>query len=315
MSSELATSSVATTPAGGREDLEERTLTFDFGVYRGEVDPATGVRHGWGILQYNSGNSYEGYWSNGAPHGEGTKRYRNGDVYSGTWVQGKRSGPGEYSHVQGDVYVGEYLNDVCHGQGRVVTHQGDCYDGQWRAGKKEGRGVEVLISGQTYDGEWRQSKKHGAGVLTTASDRIHGVWEFDKLVEVTSRQEMEYQPQVRPMPHSALSTSSNASSDADAIGIGPHVIDDLRRAGADPAIIRAMNEFSENMSGRMGNLMGSISGIETQLSALTDALENLSGLDALDDAMIDQLGSIEEAPEYDAPEEVEEMHEGGNVND
>jgi hypothetical protein len=277
----------------------EKTLVFDFGTYRGEVCSTTGLRHGWGVLQYNSGNSYEGLWHQGAHDGEGVKRYRNGDVYCGTWVAGKRVGKGEYSYVQGDVYIGEYDNDVCHGRGRIVTHQGDSYDGEWRLGKKAGHGVETLASGQTYDGEWLFSKKHGNGALTTASERIHGVWEHDKLVDITSRQEMEYQPQVRPMPTSALSMSSHGSSDVEGVAIAPHVVEDLRRAGADPAIIRAMTDFSENMSSRMGNLMGSIGGIETQLSALTDALENLAGLDEFDDAMLDQIGSIEEHEDDD----------------
>ncbi|CUG82974.1 Hypothetical protein, putative, partial [Bodo saltans] len=119
----------------------EKTLVFDFGTYRGEVCSISGLRHGWGLLQYNSGNSYEGTWHQGAHHGDGIKRYRNGDVYCGTWEAGKRVGKGEYSHVQGDVYVGEYANDVCHGRGRFVTHKGDSYEGEWKLGKKTGHGV------------------------------------------------------------------------------------------------------------------------------------------------------------------------------
>lgn len=302
--------------------LEDKTLVFDFGVYHGEVHPASGLRHGFGVLKYNSGNTYEGQWEDGAPHGEGIKRYHNGDYYNGQWVSGKRQGAGEYHFVQGDIYRGEYFNDVSHGHGRLVTRNGDVYEGHWESGKQHGDGTEKLAVGNTFVGSWVRGKKSGQGSLTTPTERIVGIWQSDKLIEVLTRQEMEYQPQVRSMVNSAMSTVTNESelsaTDPDAIPLSQNAIEDMRRAGADEELIRALTSFSEQMSDRMGSVLGGIGSIEGQLNALTTTLGHLAGLDDdMDEAVLKELGGIEgvdgEYDDYRTPvEEEEEVDEASS---
>lgn len=282
--------------------LEDRTLVFDFGTYNGDVSVESGKRHGFGILSYNNGNSYEGMWADGAAHGVGTKRYRNGDLYHGEWQNGKRDGKGEYHFVQGDLYTGGYRDDVCDGRGKLVTRDGDCYEGEWEGGKKHGEGVETLAVGNTFRGTWKRGKKNGVGSLTTPTERIVGIWEADRCVEVTSRQEMEYQPQVRPYVSSSMSHVSSSSDDA--IALQPHMLDEMRRAGADETLVRAMADFSNQMSGRMTHLMGGINSMETQLSALADSLEALAGLNDLDVADGDEGAAV-------GDDDDEEDSEGG----
>jgi hypothetical protein len=256
---------------------EQKTLVFDFGVYTGEVSSVSGRRHGWGQLAYDNGNVYEGEWREGAVHGSGAKSYRNGDVYSGEWREGKREGKGEYKYAHGHKYTGEYKHDVCHGLGTLLTREGDKYTGEWQAGRKHGAGTEVLRDGQTFVGRWSAGKKSGEGVLTTKTERITGTWQDDRCVDVASRQEMEYQPQVRQLSMSRASSASTASSN---LMVPPETLQQMRLAGADDTMLQALLMFGNRMDSQVGNLLGSIDTIESQLGSLTETLEGLTGLDS-----------------------------------
>lgn len=60
-----------------------------------EGDWIKGLKHGIGIIKYNSGAKYEGefYW--GKKNGKGIYYYPNGDVYIGDWKRDKKEGKGK----------------------------------------------------------------------------------------------------------------------------------------------------------------------------------------------------------------------------
>lgn len=307
--------------------VDEKTLVFDFGTYRGSVHPTSGLRHGFGTLVYNSGNTYEGEWSNGACEGTGSKYYHQGDAYHGPWLAGRRHGKGEYRHVQGDTYTGEYVNDVCHGNGTFRSRNGDVFEGRWVNGQRHGPGSETMRNGNVFVGEWVRGKKHGIGTLTTATERIRGQWVADKCTEVLSKEEMEYQPQVRQFGVKgttvASSTTGGGADDADedavrpdddealanGLALAPHMADDMRRAGADPALIASMQQFGDRMTRQMDTLLSGIGAVDGQLAALAEALEQIGGPYDDDHAGLGSDGEPAGEEEFDAEELEEEEDE------
>ena len=72
---------------------------------------ALGVRHGYGIYNYDDGDIYEGEWIDDKRHGYGKFKYQNGLVYEGEFVNGKKHGKGKYTNNDGSVLEGEWEND------------------------------------------------------------------------------------------------------------------------------------------------------------------------------------------------------------
>ena len=55
-----------------------------------------GVPHGKGVLQYASGDKYQGEFRHGKPEGQGVLNYTNGDHYEGAVMTGTFEGKGVY---------------------------------------------------------------------------------------------------------------------------------------------------------------------------------------------------------------------------
>lgn len=252
-------------------------LEFNFGVYEGEVCPETGKRHGRGTLRYNTGNTYEGEWVQGAAHGRGTKHHANGDVYVGEWRGGKRAGNGQYVHAAGHIYEGQYADDVCSGVGLFRTATGDTYEGEWRRGVKHGQGIEVLqADGRIFRGTWRNGRKHGLGQLSEDGTIIvQGEWADGK-------------PPAAPQPRA----NANANSD-DARPFSDDQVAEMARY--DPGTAAVMDQFSSNIERTMGALTGTMTGMERQLDALNRVMAQLDVPE--DDAVQDELAAIEASGE------------------
>jgi hypothetical protein len=59
-------------------------------VYRGEIEDS--MRHGRGVITYNSSRVYEGYWHKDKREGLGFERFSNGNTYEGEYGKGKVHG-------------------------------------------------------------------------------------------------------------------------------------------------------------------------------------------------------------------------------
>ena len=78
----------------------------------------TGMRHGYGVMRYNSGNHYEGYWEKDKKCGRGVMVWKDSD----------------------EVYIGEWKDDKCEGEGEHI----------WGEGKyKTVQKLSILVSGRT----------------------------------------------------------------------------------------------------------------------------------------------------------------------
>lgn len=81
---------------------------------------------------------YEGSWEVGIRQGWGVRYYSTGEMYQGEFSGGKRHGVGMMHFLNGDMYYGEWNLDWRLGQGVVYTADGNCFSGRFVKGKKQG---------------------------------------------------------------------------------------------------------------------------------------------------------------------------------
>jgi len=79
--------------------------------YEGEWNIASKKREGMGILIWQDGSVYEGYWKDDKANGRGRLIHANKDVYIGEWKDDKAHGYGFYLHADGAKYEGFWRND------------------------------------------------------------------------------------------------------------------------------------------------------------------------------------------------------------
>eukprot|EP01036_Dinobryon_divergens_P035512 gene35512-46032_t len=141
--------------------------------YKGQVDPATGYKQGFGMFTYDNGDVYEGNFMSNKKHGMGCYTYKSGDVYTGCFQAGAKHGYGRYAFTSGDVYEGHYHNGVIHGRGRYTYVDGAYYEGSFDMGAKSGYGVHAFVSGARYEGMWANSLAHGRGRYTYPNGQVY----------------------------------------------------------------------------------------------------------------------------------------------
>lgn len=79
---------------------------------------------GYGEYIYESGNKYEGYFSDGKKEGKGIFTWKNGGYYKGDWYGDKRHGYCIEKNSRGWIYEGEYRYDKRHGLGTLYDPTG-----------------------------------------------------------------------------------------------------------------------------------------------------------------------------------------------
>lgn len=82
-------------------------LLNDIGKYNGLFK--NGLYHGYGIINYNSGETYSGIWCNGKRNISGKIKYQNGNYYSGSWNNDSIDDFGCYYDKKMDItYIGTF---------------------------------------------------------------------------------------------------------------------------------------------------------------------------------------------------------------
>jgi hypothetical protein len=110
--------------------------------------------NGNGIINFPSGDIYEGEFVNGNFSGVGTYKYASGNSYRGDWFKSTMHGNGELKFVNGDFYRGDFLFGVKHGFGYYYwSDDKSWYQGNWFGGKRSGIGTKKDNSGE-YEGLW-----------------------------------------------------------------------------------------------------------------------------------------------------------------
>jgi hypothetical protein len=161
-------------------------------------DLVDGVRHGQGVLTYESGETLRGEFLHGRIHnGTGTLKYASSqDIRKGTWVDGKMQGQGSTIIRGWSFYVGNFKDGMKHGDGVMtftttgeilrgefrngyiyngegvvrMRQAGDYMIGKWKRGEMHGKGV-ACKDGWKYEGEFENGLYHGQGVLTYSTGK------------------------------------------------------------------------------------------------------------------------------------------------
>tara|TARA_B100001175_G_scaffold82394_1_gene69000 strand:- start:237 stop:1298 length:1062 start_codon:yes stop_codon:yes gene_type:complete len=89
-------------------------------IYIGCLD-VENRRDGFGVLNFNTGDKYEGYWSKGKKNGLGKYTSSDGAYYEGDWVNDKQDGFGKVVYTNGDLYEGYFKNGMRNGEGKLIS--------------------------------------------------------------------------------------------------------------------------------------------------------------------------------------------------
>lgn len=173
--------------------------------YKGEYK--SGSKDGYGSIQYENGDTYQGEWTQNMRHGEGTYHYiKLGIVYTGSWDKGLKSGQGSMKLIGGHVIHGHWVNDVLQDtQVNIVYAQGGDYNGDIKHVKRHGKGLMTYKCGCVYDGEWNEDMRQGIGIIIfTDRSFFEGRFEHDytggRGVLVLRNKMPEPPPKVYPKP-------------------------------------------------------------------------------------------------------------------
>jgi hypothetical protein len=127
-------------------------------------------KNGFGVMEYENGDIYEGQFLNDKRQGKGKYIYLSkGDsqLYYGEFKEDSMAGEGKLIFSNGDVYIGMFKNNKMHDEDAVITYKnGDQYRGGVAQNLKHGKEAEYLYSaGDKYTGDFRGDKKQGKGFI------------------------------------------------------------------------------------------------------------------------------------------------------
>lgn len=173
-------------------DKESGNLVIDYSSgdkYEGDLIGI--VRDGSGIITYANGDVYKGDFKNDMRTGEATITFADGSEYIGTVENGLPHGKGIYTFSDSSWYYGDFVNGKKHGVGEYHDADGSYYYGTFADDLKDGSGVctvplfdkseymgrckLVFASGSVYVGDFVKDKRTGSGVYTWSSgERYEG---------------------------------------------------------------------------------------------------------------------------------------------
>jgi len=133
------------------------------GTYCGYWNKIVNKKEGKGVMLYNDGRIYEGFWKNDMPSGNGRMILPTGNVYEGQVYKGKFHGFGKYTWYNGEFYVGEMKSGMRDGYGMYITNE-YAYIGQWTDDKFNGYGIKSWDIGEVYVGEFKNDIREGLGI-------------------------------------------------------------------------------------------------------------------------------------------------------
>lgn len=187
------------------QTLPDQTKIFnsrdnnDQEVYKGEINPDNGMRHGFGE-NFSRYGSQKGTWRNDQFTGWGreTKRGEAGEYVETKFLQGNKGNRQIiHSDQKRETYKGETRNDVKEGKGildnpkihyeggfannmyngngkiQIKSNDGGSYEGSFKNGSIEGYGTFTYKNGDVYQGQFRQGIKHGKGQYKYANGDIY----------------------------------------------------------------------------------------------------------------------------------------------
>lgn len=138
-----------------REGEEEEKVE----VARYEGGYVDGVKSGFGMMRFPSGDVYEGEFQDNKMHGTGTYTYKKSqDIYSGAWVNNLKHGQGRYEYfADKSMLVGTWE------AGSMVSGEWELRDsavfsGSFRLGVPVGAGRFAFKSGLVLTGAFEEQR-------------------------------------------------------------------------------------------------------------------------------------------------------------
>jgi len=131
----------------------------------------------WLVMEWESGDRYEGEASAGLPHGLGAYHYACGDVYRGEWYRGRKHGLGVLSGPpRSGVSGGNNAGHEAHGDAAsLLGHSSSSSSSSAAAvgGLAAALGAEASGRGEAYEGGFAGNVRDGMGVLRLRDGRVH----------------------------------------------------------------------------------------------------------------------------------------------
>lgn len=141
-------------------------------IYEGECLEV--LPHGKGSLLFPNGDHYKGNFYLGLFHGKGVFQEKNfGYVYQGNFKNGVAEGEGTITEKDGSFYTGNFIKGKQDGFGKWTSSKGSFYEGQWSEGKQHGKGKYVVPESYTYEGEFVKGEAIGKGTLTEKDGSVY----------------------------------------------------------------------------------------------------------------------------------------------
>ena len=113
------------------------------------------MKNGKGKIQFlNTGDSYEGEFTEDKITGYGKYIWSNNHQYLGDFIEGEMNGKGQYKWPDGTEYTGEYVNNIREGEGEFKWSNGAVFKGKFHNGKPNGKGI-IVYKGHTLNAEFK----------------------------------------------------------------------------------------------------------------------------------------------------------------
>jgi hypothetical protein len=113
------------------------------------------MKNGVGILEYQSGAKYEGFWEDNLQHGIGKMIFSDGAIYAGYWFGGMMQGKGILIMEKELLSSRSEINDVSF---VAVKHQWSFEGYFWRdkrhSSQMHEKGTITYGDGSSYYGMW-----------------------------------------------------------------------------------------------------------------------------------------------------------------
>ena len=135
-----------------------------------EGDWKDGKRQGQGTL-LKGGLKITATWHGNALHGEGVMEFGSGDRYEGQFEDGQLGPNGQYFSAEGWTYSGQWRDGQMSGAGiRVDATQGSTYEGGFADGTRDGDGIFSWIDPPEEGGEAEEDEASGGSLACGWAD-------------------------------------------------------------------------------------------------------------------------------------------------
>lgn len=145
-------------------------------VYRGEINPENGMRHGFGEA-WNREGSRIGTWRNDQFTGWGreTKRGQTGEYIETKFVGGVRAGDKQIrrNDIKNETYKGGVVGEERQGVG-ILDNPRFHYEGGFNRNMLEGKGrIQYKTGGNSYEGDFRNGQIEGYGTFRYGNGDVY----------------------------------------------------------------------------------------------------------------------------------------------